>query len=38
LRQGDELLPSRASPDAIVVRRDPTEVNLFIEVRKPEHA
>jgi extracellular factor (EF) 3-hydroxypalmitic acid methyl ester biosynthesis protein len=32
-----ELTPSRASKENVVVRTDPTGVNLFMEVRKPAH-
>ena len=37
-RKGASLLPTRASPDWSRVEKDPTEVNVFIETRKPEHA
>jgi extracellular factor (EF) 3-hydroxypalmitic acid methyl ester biosynthesis protein len=32
------LIPDRAPPDASQVTMDPTAVNVFIEVRKPDHA
>jgi len=31
------LAPSQVGPQACVVRTDPTGVNLFLQVRKPEH-
>ena len=31
------LLPQRALPEYTRIVKDPTEVNVFIEVRKPEH-
>lgn len=37
-RQCLSALPSGASPEMMSVRADTTGVNLFIEVRKPEHA
>jgi extracellular factor (EF) 3-hydroxypalmitic acid methyl ester biosynthesis protein len=32
------LFPTRANPDACCVRTDSTGVNVFLEVRKPDHA
>jgi extracellular factor (EF) 3-hydroxypalmitic acid methyl ester biosynthesis protein len=31
------LLPDRAPDDAVQIRSDATGVNLFMEVRKPDH-
>jgi extracellular factor (EF) 3-hydroxypalmitic acid methyl ester biosynthesis protein len=36
--RGAKLLPERAPADSLAIKRDPTAVNIFIEVRKPEHA
>jgi extracellular factor (EF) 3-hydroxypalmitic acid methyl ester biosynthesis protein len=36
-RKGLALAPDRVSPEAVSLRRDPTAVNLFIEVRKDGH-
>jgi hypothetical protein len=33
-KQGLALAPDRVAPEDISLRRDPTAVNLFIEVRK----
>jgi len=32
------LKPSQADPDSVFVHADETGVNLFLEVRKPNHA
>lgn len=32
------LVPDLVGPEEVRIRRDPTEVNVFIEARKPEHA
>lgn len=32
------LLPDRSSPENQSIKKDPTGVNVFIEVRKPDHA
>ncbi|HYT60212.1 MAG TPA: hypothetical protein VEL06_08575 [Haliangiales bacterium] len=37
-RQFEALQPKRASADSVAVRADLTGVNLFLEVRKPDHA
>jgi extracellular factor (EF) 3-hydroxypalmitic acid methyl ester biosynthesis protein len=37
VKKGASLLPDRAQPDLSSVRKDPTEVNVFIETRKPGH-
>ncbi|MDB6125500.1 MAG: hypothetical protein JWQ71_4493 [Pedosphaera sp.] len=34
---GAALIPNRVAPDERSVKKDPTEVNVFIEARKPEH-
>jgi extracellular factor (EF) 3-hydroxypalmitic acid methyl ester biosynthesis protein len=36
-QQGQALLPTRAAADHVRILRDPTGVNLMIEVRKPSH-
>lgn len=36
-RKGLALAPDRVAPDEVILRRDPTAVNLFIEVRKADH-
>lgn len=36
-RQGAALIPAQAPPEAGCVHKDPTEVNVFIEVRKGDH-
>ena len=36
-KQGRALAPDRAPVDSVCLRRDPTTVNLFIEVRKGGH-
>ena len=37
-KEGLALAPERMAPGEITLRRDPTAVNLFIEVRKGDHA
>ena len=37
LRKSGALLPQRALAENARIVKDPTEVNVFIEVRKPEH-
>ena len=37
-KRGANLLPERAPADALTTKRDSTSVNIFIEVRKPDHA
>jgi extracellular factor (EF) 3-hydroxypalmitic acid methyl ester biosynthesis protein len=37
LKKNAALLPKRAAADNARIIKDPTEVNVFIEVRKPEH-
>jgi extracellular factor (EF) 3-hydroxypalmitic acid methyl ester biosynthesis protein len=32
------LFPDRSSPDNQCIKKDPTGVNVFVEVRKPDHA
>jgi extracellular factor (EF) 3-hydroxypalmitic acid methyl ester biosynthesis protein len=38
VNKGAALIPDRVPADARRVQKDPTEVNVFIEVRKPDHA
>jgi extracellular factor (EF) 3-hydroxypalmitic acid methyl ester biosynthesis protein len=37
VKRAGALLPQRALPEDTRIVKDPTEVNVFIEVRKPEH-
>jgi extracellular factor (EF) 3-hydroxypalmitic acid methyl ester biosynthesis protein len=37
-KKGALLLPASVPAEDACIRRDPTAVNLFIEVRKPDHA
>lgn len=37
VKQGAALLPQRAAAEHARLFKDPTEVNVFLEVRKPEH-
>ena len=38
MKQSAALLPQRAAAEHVLIRKDSTEVNVFLEVRKPEHA
>lgn len=33
-----QLTPAQANPDEVVIKRDPSGANVFIEVRKPAHS
>jgi extracellular factor (EF) 3-hydroxypalmitic acid methyl ester biosynthesis protein len=37
IKQSAALLPQRAVAEHVLIHKDPTEVNVFFEVRKPEH-
>ncbi len=37
VKKSAALLPERAAAESARILKDPTEVNVFIEVRKPEH-
>jgi extracellular factor (EF) 3-hydroxypalmitic acid methyl ester biosynthesis protein len=37
-KKGAALLPAGVAAEDACIRRDPTQVNLFIELRKPDHA
>ena len=37
MKQSAALLPQKAVADHVLIHKDPTEVNVFFEVRKPEH-
>jgi extracellular factor (EF) 3-hydroxypalmitic acid methyl ester biosynthesis protein len=32
------LVPDQITPDMLKIKRDSTSVNVFIEIRKPNHA
>ena len=36
-RQSAFLIPEHLSPELVKIKRDPTTVNVFIEIRKPDH-
>jgi len=38
MKQSAALLPQRAEAEHVRILKDPTEVNVFVEVRKPDHA
>ncbi len=38
MKQSAALLPQGAVGENVLIHKDPTEVNVFLEVRKPEHA